>query len=157
MAEVVEGGREELEETEKTELTLGCSSGGDGGWKCAWERQQEKRRVPGDACVCYLVSLVLVVLEAKKTRRSKKRWDEMRWKRRKALGRFTSVSDSCRGGKQCGEKAEIWRFGSEIDGTYGTMSGSRKIHRWQTDIAEWTDVSFLSPSKYVSGTTKHRF
>lgn len=30
-----------------------------------------------DACVCYLVSLVLVLLEAKKTRRSKNK-DEMR-------------------------------------------------------------------------------
>lgn len=70
------GGREELEETEKTGVNSGLFVWGWGGrWlkNCAWERRQEKRRVPGDACVCYLVSVVLVVLEAKKTRRSKKR------------------------------------------------------------------------------------
>lgn len=90
-------GRQELEETEKRELTLGCSVWG---LKCTGGGSRRSRELLlllllGDTCVCYLVSLVLVLLEVNKTRRSKKDEDEM--KRRKALGRFTSVSDSCRG------------------------------------------------------------
>lgn len=77
MAEVVEragvGGQRRVRGDREDGVNSGLFALGHESSKCTHGRQQEERRELEDARVCYLVSLALVVLEAKKTRRGKKK------------------------------------------------------------------------------------